>query len=830
MPALTKVQTGFIEPQGAFPIDTGTEAAPGLKFSDSAATGIFSPSTGVLGISTGGTERLRIASDGDIEYKYDDADTSVEVGATQIPHGLRIYNTNNTLGRLAGIHFSHGLGGTANAGIFHETTNTASGSTTCLGDLVFYTKNSGVSHMTEKVRLTSDGYARLTTANARLEWTASSGSNPFIRSIGSGQQELEFNTGGDERLRIASDGKVFIGSATEYGPSAQQLSNKGLIVTSDGENSLKIVDTTAYAANVGASIVLGGNYRSTGDTQAFVRLKAFKENSTDANYDYGFSISTTPNNGSFEERFRITSGGELVSTNGTLRREIETSSFAVSGGTASNSGANINLYGSNHSGLANVFRVRTGSTERFRIHSTGVPQFTTTGTQYVSASVPAFVVNSSGDHALVLNNQNTTDPRGLFIYQDQDVNNGTSYFWRARAGSSDKAHLYTNGNLVLAGSASAKDGVTLTDTDTSARLNVQTDLSGNYTGWKERNVAAGSMSQTSIDSKTPTINDFTYPNSSNGMLIWSTSKIGFAAGSESPQYGTGVQMLFDSNGLILGGNRAFDRTTSTSTNTDYTVRLKTNGTGTFKNSLYANPLQLTSSDSWIKSAYGAISNGTVSSLNNLLIGQNMRGYISGLDGGSANNNYYSIVTYGAGSLGHAGTEYSYGGVTKFYNDTAASTANVAFTPTVSMQINGNGHVTKPKNPSFAVTWNGSSVSVSANSQMQFNNVIHNVGSHYSTSTYRFTAPVAGSYQINFYSIWYHQTLTNAAVYLYKNNARMYGGDIHFSADFSSNKWHNVSYSMVLYLNSGDYIYLQNGSVAITYHGSNWSRFSGYLLG
>ena len=87
--------------------------------------------------------------------------------------------------------------------------------------------------------------------------------------------------------------------------------------------------------------------------------------------------------------------------------------------------------------------------ERFRIHSTGVPQFTTTGTQYVSATVPAFVVNSNGDHALVLNNQNTTDPRGLFIYQDQDVNNGTSYFLRARAGGTDRAHLYSNGTLQL---------------------------------------------------------------------------------------------------------------------------------------------------------------------------------------------------------------------------------------------------------------------------------------------------------------------------------------------------------------------------------------------
>ena len=97
----------------------------------------------------------------------------------------------------------------------------------------------------------------------------------------------------------------------------------------------------------------------------------------------------------------------------------------------------------------NVLTFGTNNAERVRIHSTGVPQFTTTGTQYPAATVPAFVVNSNGDHALVLNNQNTTDPRGLFIYQNQDVNNGTSYFWRARAGGTDRAHLYSNGTLQL---------------------------------------------------------------------------------------------------------------------------------------------------------------------------------------------------------------------------------------------------------------------------------------------------------------------------------------------------------------------------------------------
>ena len=113
------------------------------------------------------TERLRIASDGDLEYRYNDADTSAEVGATQVPHGLRIYNTNNTTGRLSGISFSHGGAGSANVGIFHEQLNTSTSSGSSLGDLTFYTKNSGVSHMSEKVRITSAGYLGINNTNPR---------------------------------------------------------------------------------------------------------------------------------------------------------------------------------------------------------------------------------------------------------------------------------------------------------------------------------------------------------------------------------------------------------------------------------------------------------------------------------------------------------------------------------------------------------------------------------------------------------------------------------------------------------------------------------------
>ena len=119
--------------------------------------------------------------------------------ALEVKGDITVYNTNNQ----GDIFFGeHGDVSDSKALIRMDQVNSTN------GELQFHTEGSGT--LAERLRITSDGYARLTTANARLEWTASSGSNPFIRSIGSGQQELEFNTGGSERLRITSDGKIGI--------------------------------------------------------------------------------------------------------------------------------------------------------------------------------------------------------------------------------------------------------------------------------------------------------------------------------------------------------------------------------------------------------------------------------------------------------------------------------------------------------------------------------------------------------------------------------------------------------------------------------------------
>jgi|13_taG_2_1085334.scaffolds.fasta_scaffold22595_1 hypothetical protein len=160
---------------------------------------------------------------------------------------------------------------------------------------IIFSVASGTSY-SEKLRITSDGYARLTTANARLEWTASSGSNPFIRSIGSGQQELEFNTGSNERLRITSAGKIQVTGTR--GGSLQASDNDSLeLYTASASSSVNRGSGITFYNHDGSGYEMGGT------------IQVAKENGTADNTSSYMRFATRSNGSDATERMRITSAG-----------------------------------------------------------------------------------------------------------------------------------------------------------------------------------------------------------------------------------------------------------------------------------------------------------------------------------------------------------------------------------------------------------------------------------------------------------------------------------------------------------------------------------------
>jgi hypothetical protein len=67
----------------------------------------------------------------------------------------------------------------------------------------------------------------------------------------------------------------------------------------------------------------------------------------------------------------VTADGLTLSSGTDIKQDDTASSIVITGGNASNVGANILLYGSTHATNANVFRIRQGAVERLRITSTG---------------------------------------------------------------------------------------------------------------------------------------------------------------------------------------------------------------------------------------------------------------------------------------------------------------------------------------------------------------------------------------------------------------------------------------------------------------------------
>ena len=166
------------------------------------------------------------------------------------------------------------------------------------------------------------------------------------------------------------------------------------------------------------------------------------------------------------------------------------------------------------------------------------------------------------------------------------------------------------------------------------------------------------------------------------------------------------------------------------------------------------------------------------------------------------------------------------------NDNNAFNALAFFTgASEAMRIDANGRVTMPFQPAFHA-WGSNSVSVSITGYiLALNNVVTNRGSHYNTSTFRFTAPVTGMYMLAHRVLW-GGTGTGVSVYQAVNG----GGSASPTEVFgysTTTGYHTSSTGIsVIQLNANDFVDLRT----IIYNSSAQTldltrcAFSGYLVG
>ena len=155
--------------------------------------------------------------------------------------------------------------------------------------------------------------------------------------------------------------------------------------------------------------------------------------------------------------------------------------------------------------------------------------------------------------------------------------------------------------------------------------------------------------------------------------------------------------------------------------------------------------------------------------------------------------------------------------------------------TTAATIDGSGRLITAARPAFFAfqATNDWINNVSSGTTIILNSTKHNVGSHYSTTTGKFTAPVNGlySFQFNFYikegsgTANIRACLNDTAIH-YDNSA--YPLIQAYTQDADTND-ETVGTSWTYYMNANDTMSLISGDSGTDYFGS-MSYFSGYLVG
>jgi len=146
----------------------------------------------------------------------------------------------------------------------------------------------------------------------------------------------------------------------------------------------------------------------------------------------------------------------------------------------------------------------------------------------------------------------------------------------------------------------------------------------------------------------------------------------------------------------------------------------------------------------------------------------------------------------------------------------------------NLKINALGYVTAPSQPSFYVYASGGGIA-SSNSYTTpgFDNVSHNIGNHWDTSTVTFTAPVAGLYYFHFAMYW-NSTNGYSRLRILKNSSTIH----HYNIRPGLSGDHSQEVSGIIGMAANDTVkpQMQSDQSNSYFRAQNHTYFEGYLLG
>jgi hypothetical protein len=146
-----------------------------------------------------------------------------------------------------------------------------------------------------------------------------------------------------------------------------------------------------------------------------------------------------------------------------------------------------------------------------------------------------------------------------------------------------------------------------------------------------------------------------------------------------------------------------------------------------------------------------------------------------------------------------------------------------------MRIDSSGRVTTPFRPAFFIR-KDTSQTISSGTLITFTNVTTNIGSHFNTSTSRFTAPVAGVYSFSARVIINRNGLAYANINPCVNGSAIPAAGAYYDSAINSTGFANYGQTLQYYLNAGDYVDWIVGGPAGSLGVDNSGYFCGFLVG
>ncbi len=373
-------------------------------------------------------------------------------------------------------------------------------------------------------------------ANAYITLADNTTSSDTAMRIGVTGNNMHFSTSASERLRIDSNGNLLVGKTnTSFGTEGQELRASGqTLFTRDGNEVLSLNRKTSNGDIVGFykdSATVGSIASKDGDIAigtGGVGLR-FGQNNSDQITPHSMSTNSGKDAsltlGSSGARFKDLYLSGNITGPSQVTRDINTSSLALAGGTDSNVGANILLYGGSHASLAGVTRFRNGSAESMVISSLGRVGIGTSDPQ------GNLQISSSSSPVLKLTGGSTGTPQIHFGDLDSDIgmieyknSNDSMQFTTAGSG---RVTIDSSGNV---GIGTSSPSYTL-----SVEKDVDTWVSRLYNTGSDAN-AQGVLIRTDATAAHDAVALGVFADSAYKMVVKSTGNVGI--GTSNPQLGS----------------------------------------------------------------------------------------------------------------------------------------------------------------------------------------------------------------------------------------------------------------------------------------------------